>query len=91
MQFLSIKPRNPAFGDLLLPSVGTILIPSPLMYNFALICLLTYLFQMGPAWQVIQTAPSNEFVFNFYHFITLCATGSFSPQEPSDLLHLEKC
>lgn len=91
MQFLSVKPRNPASGDSLPLSVGTILIPSPSMYNFALVCLLTYFFQMGSACQVIQTALSDEFVFNIDLFITLCATGSFSSQEPSDLLHLQKC
>lgn len=61
------------------------------MFNFALGCLLTYFFQMCSACQVIQTALSDEFVFNIYRFITLCATGSFSPQEPLDLLHLGKC
>lgn len=61
------------------------------MFNFALGCLLTYFFQMCSACQVIQTALSDEFVFSIYRFITLCATGSFSPQEPLDLLHLGKC
>lgn len=46
---------------------------------------------MCSACQVIQTALSDEFVFSIYCFITLCATGSFSPQEPSDLPHLGKC
>jgi len=39
---------------------------------------------------MIQTALCDEFVFSIYHFITLCATGSFFLQEPLDLLHLQK-
>lgn len=45
-QFLP-NPENPAFGDSLPLSVGIILFLSPLMFNFALGCLLTYFFQVA--------------------------------------------
>lgn len=40
--FFLLNPENPAFGDTLPLSVGTILISSPLVYNFALGFILTY-------------------------------------------------
>lgn len=58
---------------------------------FVCVYLLLVFFQMASACQVFQTTLSDEFVFNIYCFITLSDTGSFSPQEPSDLLHFRKC
>lgn len=91
MQFLSTKPRKPCIWWFTAPFCRNNLISFSFDVQFCIGLSSNIFFQMCSACQVIQTALSDEFVFNIYRFITLCATGSFFPQEPLDLLHLGKC
>lgn len=88
LQFLSSKPRKTPHDSLSL-SIRTILISSPLMHLHQAVFLLT-LFKSTLLAKWPRLFSGDEFVLSIYCFITHCATGSISPQEPSDLFYLKK-